>query len=326
MPFIPDKKPSGFIPDSQPKNAGGLVFTGRGGVDNPQGQAEVKTAVETANKTVEQKFTDKQNAKLQEVVDGLLANGVALEKITPDLILSNNNIKKVGITDLKKVSDFVKDFKEKNYFKDANVKENLDALQAINEAFGILDGIKSAKQNTPTGPFYGKIYDAAIRKFSKEGQEMPPGWFDIAVVSVMPDKAKNLRLLDQEINRLFDYLVTKGGKAITGTEKGSLFNQFPGIYEPENQFNSVLNQSFKNLQELKDEKLKFLQNVGVPQSVIDSFKTTAKEQKQNQGGTPSFDPTSLSGEDKDAYEWATQNKNDPRAKKIFQVLGVPNGI
>ena len=95
MPFVPDRKTSGFVPDSTASSqgaGGGIVFTSRGGVESPQGQAKVKTATAKAEKQVDLQFEQQQNAAVQQVVDSLIASGTPLLKITPQQLFENENI------------------------------------------------------------------------------------------------------------------------------------------------------------------------------------------------------------------------------------------
>lgn len=56
---------------------------------------------------------------------------------------------------------------------------------------------------------------------------------------------------------------------------------------------------------------------GVGKAVDDSFDWIGKDGKD----VKKFNPSSLSGHDKEAYEWATKNRKDARAQRILKTLG-----
>lgn len=172
--------------------------------------------------------------------------------------------------------------------QDAPVTSTLENIQAINEAELILKDIENAKKGTPTGPGYSYLFNAALKNIDPQtNTEKQPGWTNTVIQSIAPERTKKIRELDQALNRLFDYLTTKGGKQLTGTEKGSILAQFPGLYDKEDTFNSTLQKAKVNLKELKKSKVDFLKNIGLDEKTLNKITNVNQvldTQQPQQGG------------------------------------------
>ena len=267
---------------------------------NPQ--QKVSTGFSTNIQPESNNYLDKM------IVTGGNLGGVNLKNIGAEKTLQDINLE-YAVKEYERKKKIDQDYKkiEATIKTDGPAKDSFEKIKGTNLVLDILDKIEAARSKTSVGPIYSKVFDAGFRKFDKEGNEVAPGFVNSIISSLNPEETKNLRMLNQQLERLFDYISSVGGKQLTSTEKGSVLGQFPGIYEKPEVFDEVLKKSKQNIKELQENEKNFLIGIGnspeAIQKLIDNkinkkigVKDLVNTNKQDQSSGLNFDVNAIEQE------------------------------
>lgn len=150
----------------------------------------------------------------------------------------------------------------------ADIKKYINDLVAANEANRVIGNVEKAKVGVNTGPWAAKVFDATVPQYDNEGNLKSPDFVDSVISTVAPNKTKNIRMLDAAVQGFSDYAFEKGGKSLTGSEKTSIFNQRPNIYDDDNVFTDVLNKSKGDLGSFISGRVNTLKGLGYKEEDI----------------------------------------------------------
>lgn len=151
---------------------------------------------------------------------------------------------------------------------------------------------------------YESINGQAIRKPSRTGETVTINMVPMGIVA----------LKESQDNRVFaSYRYVTGGVA-------GVPEQIHMHYEPLNRdnFKDKNNVEFRDYAGLTDDEFVSYYNEVARMAGFPKFKGSASTAI---GTTSGFDPNSLTGKNKQAYDWAMKNSSDPRAEDILKKLG-----
>lgn len=152
----------------------------------------------------------------------------------------------------------------------ATTNEVFKNILAGKEALRTLKEIGEYKKKVNTGEIVSSpnLFGASIPKYDDKGEEKQPGLLQAIMTKAFPKQTTDMQELDARIKHLNEMAFIKGGKALTGSEKATVFGPMPSVKKDDKQFDARFEGYKKNMENYIKSQIQTLKSLGYDDQVI----------------------------------------------------------